>query len=862
MEKARIILIVTTIALLLTGSVPFVTQPAAAVDESISDIPDIDVWPTSIDFGPVSVNSTSANQTVTVSNVGSANLTISDNVSIVGPNFDQFLLINNVSGRTLAPSANATLQVAFSPTYSGNMTAALLIPSNDPDEPTANVTLSGHGVILVTEVWVDDDWVGSNPGDIVDGHVFGTDAFATIQDGIDIVMLPGTVHVTAGTYYESITLKESVQVLGAGANITIIDGSTARNGLPAYHVVVGTDNATLDGFTVTGGSANGTGNNGIGGGMYNWYSSPTVTNCTFLSNSAWDGGGGMVNWYSSPTVTNCTFSSNYAGWGGGMYNGESSLTVTNCTFSSNSAGNGGGGMYNHDYSLPTVTNCIFWSNSSTKGWGGGMHNHKSSPTITNCTFSSNSGGGMLDWDSSPTITNCIFWDNGYEIDNDATSTPLVTYCDIKGGYSGATNIDDNPLFVDPPGDDYHLQSGSLCIDKGTNTGAPTEDIEGNPRPIDGDGDSTAVTDMGAYEYVPPVVVEATVDFAPDTLNLKSKGNMVTIYMELPTGYNVGEIDVSSIWLNGAVPALSKPTEIDDYDSDNISDLMIKFDRSIVQGILEPGDEVEITVSGQLTDDTPFKGTDTIRVIPDIPDISVTPPSINFGSVLVGSMSANRTVTVSNNGTADLIISDNVSITGPNFDQFLIVSDNCSGQTLAPSANATLQVAFSPTFSGNMTATLLIPSNDPDESPFYIPLTGFGFVTANISISAYIDGKSLLIIRTNTVQWHHLEYAAPGRHGFENLPTTINGFEWYPVWPDVPDAENRRECYSSVYEDLYPALPESDVEVELSVIQGRYALSIAQYPSEDNGYTLIIEFNDNPSEGPAWYECELTVSIKS
>ena len=67
-------------------------------------------------------------------------------------------------------------------------------------------------------------------------------------------------------------------------------------------------------------------------------------------------------------------------------------------------------------------------------------------------------------------------------------------------------------------------------------------------------------------------------------------------------------------MNGVVPAENKPTEIGDYDDDGLPDLMVKFDRSDVCEILDPGDEVEITVTGELTDETPFQGSDTIRVI--------------------------------------------------------------------------------------------------------------------------------------------------------------------------------------------------------------------------------------------------------
>jgi hypothetical protein len=105
----------------------------------------------------------------------------------------------------------------------------------------------------------------------------------------------------------------------------------------------------LDGFTITGGNANGSTDgpleNRSGGGMYNADGSkPLLTSITFSGNFA-GSGAGMLNNTSDPILTKVTFDSNISSLGGGgMYNYLSSPTLTNVTFKDNSAAEEGGGM--------------------------------------------------------------------------------------------------------------------------------------------------------------------------------------------------------------------------------------------------------------------------------------------------------------------------------------------------------------------------------------------------------------------------------------------------------------------------------------------------------------------------------------
>jgi len=386
------------------------------------------------------------------------------------------------------------------------------------------------------------------------------DAYLTIQEAIDdpLTVADDEIWVKEGTYTltTQINVVKSVSIYG-GFSALITDpgwltrdweayGTTVNGNNAVFHCFYITTDATIDGFTITGGLANGGGiDSQRGAGIKIINCSPTIVNCIISSNHADLQGGGI--WIrNSPTsrITNCTFSGNSAGIGGGIYLGDANTMITRCNFSVNSADNGGaifndgaspiisnctfwdnfvnsggtGGAIRNGSSDPKITNCLF-SGNNTDNEGGGIFNSTSNPTLTNCTFTNNSadsGGAIYNSGSSPTITNCILWgDTAVSGDNEihdsgSLSIPVVTYCDVQGGYTGTGNIGANLLLDDPLLDvNLNILQGSPCIDAGNNEAVPADteyDLGGNPRftddPATADtGAGTApIVDMGAYEY--------------------------------------------------------------------------------------------------------------------------------------------------------------------------------------------------------------------------------------------------------------------------------------------------------------------------------------------------------------------------
>lgn len=119
-----------------------------------------------------------------------------------------------------------------------------------------------------------------------------------------------------------------------------------------------------------------------------------------------------------------------------------------------------------------------------------------------------------------------------------------------------------------------------------------------------------VDDFQVYEAP---AIEAFLDIDPDTLNMKSKGNFITAYIQLPDG-NAEDIDPASVLVAGSIAPEASPLEVGDYNFDGVADLMVKIDRYLLQKVLTAGDAVAVTVYGTLYDGSEFNGVDTIRVI--------------------------------------------------------------------------------------------------------------------------------------------------------------------------------------------------------------------------------------------------------
>ena len=110
-------------------------------------LPAVSLAPASLIFGSQTINTTSAPQTVTLTNTGGATLTLSS-IGITGADVNDFAVEKNTCGATLAPNDNCQISVTFTPATTGSLSAAVSITDDAPGSPQA-VSLVGTGTAAV-----------------------------------------------------------------------------------------------------------------------------------------------------------------------------------------------------------------------------------------------------------------------------------------------------------------------------------------------------------------------------------------------------------------------------------------------------------------------------------------------------------------------------------------------------------------------------------------------------------------------------------------------------------------------------------------------------------------------------------------
>ena len=137
---------------------------------------------------------------------------------------------------------------------------------------------------------------------------------------------------------------------------------------------------------------------------------------------------------------------------------------------------------------------------------------------------------------------------------------------------------------------------------------------------------------------------------------------------------------------------------------------------------------------------------------------------------------------------------------------------------------------------------------------------------NLTVTAFVDGRDFFYLTPRKAHWHHLDYCVVGRY-VGDWPTGLlmdrqapntQYLSWIPSWPCSDRCCSGERVNCSPFALTLPLPPQYQLESieELQAPDGG-SVKVHQYPSPDNGYTTIIDFDDDPLGGPHWYQVLLT-----
>ncbi|WP_139786763.1 choice-of-anchor Q domain-containing protein, partial [Desulfamplus magnetovallimortis] len=399
------------------------------------------------DFGRIDIGSSEIiTRTFTIENSGTIdlNLTGTPVVSITGENADDFTVATEPAS-VVAPEESTTFTITFDPSAPGLRTANVTIENDDEDENPYNFAIHG---------WLNTRHIVTHTGNSGEGSLRMAVDNAIDGDEIDLSVISGggTITLTTG----EILIDNDVSIIGPSSDRVAISGNDDSR---IFNLSSNVEVSIFD-VELINGSGNGAGGDTGGGAILN-NGSLTLNGVTLADNTSAGGGNG-----------------------GAIHNGISGILVMiNCTLSGNSAGTGGagGGIFNSG--TLGMNSCTLYGNAASSG--GGVENNGSGILhISNTIIAGSSSGGDL-------VNGGSILTNNHNLIEDGSAMPYVWGDPMlePPAYNGGVTRT------------HALLPGSPAVDEGDNGSAESTDQRGMSRPLDGDGDGDAVSDIGSFELV-------------------------------------------------------------------------------------------------------------------------------------------------------------------------------------------------------------------------------------------------------------------------------------------------------------------------------------------------------------------------